>query len=336
MEAQDSPETLVTPPTPKPAIADRVAAGARKLKAAYQQRRANKAAAEAERNAPIPSPSGNRGNVNVSVKGSTPDPEAAARNRGTEDPLVRRASAQRAEQDAEDRAEKREKEREDAIQSRRNLTTNPNDANERRTDDDRRKELRQRLKDKQASEEEARAAARGTTRRKIDYSIGIDPKTGERGIISKRQNRFTSYPGRVFRAKTQQASDSPVKAARALKRATIGSPLTAFRRGRDAAKAGRERIQFQHTEYQRIGSIIAEKSAAWTRKEGKNPSGGLNAKGVASYRAKNPGSKLKTAVTTKPSKLKKGSKAANRRKSFCARMSGMRKRQKARNNTYRS
>lgn len=65
------------------------------------------------------------------------------------------------------------------------------------------------------------------------------------------------------------------------------------------------------------------KTAAWQRKEGKNPEGGLNAKGVASYRAANPGSKLKMAVTTKPSKLKPGSKAANRRKSFCARMSGM-------------
>ena len=64
-------------------------------------------------------------------------------------------------------------------------------------------------------------------------------------------------------------------------------------------------------------------TAAWTRKEGKNPTGGLNAKGVASYRAANPGSKLKTAVTTKPSKLKAGSKDAKRRKSFCARMSGM-------------
>ena len=32
-------------------------------------------------------------------------------------------------------------------------------------------------------------------------------------------------------------------------------------------------------------------TAAWTRKEGKNPSGGLNKKGVASYRAANPGSK---------------------------------------------
>ena len=64
------------------------------------------------------------------------------------------------------------------------------------------------------------------------------------------------------------------------------------------------------------------KTPAWQRAEGKNPSGGLNAKGVASYRAANPGSKLKTAVTTKPSKLKAGSKAANRRKSFCARMEG--------------
>jgi hypothetical protein len=66
--------------------------------------------------------------------------------------------------------------------------------------------------------------------------------------------------------------------------------------------------------------------AAWQRKEGKNPEGGLNAKGVASYRRENPGSKLQMAVTTKPSKLKPGSKAANRRKSFCARMGGMKKR----------
>ena len=68
------------------------------------------------------------------------------------------------------------------------------------------------------------------------------------------------------------------------------------------------------------------RTAAWQRKEGKSKSGGLNRKGVASYRAANPGSKLKPAVTTKPSKLKKGSKAAKRRKSFCARMGGMKKR----------
>ena len=46
---------------------------------------------------------------------------------------------------------------------------------------------------------------------------------------------------------------------------------------------------------------------------------GLSAKGVAKYRRQNPGSKLKTAVT---GKVKPGSKAANRRKSYCARSAG--------------
>ena len=81
-------------------------------------------------------------------------------------------------------------------------------------------------------------------------------------------------------------------------------------------KPGEQFLQTEETE-------LEEGSPAWQRKEGKSESGGLNAKGVASYRAANPGSKLKTAVTTKPSKLKKGSKASNRRKSFCSRMKGM-------------
>ena len=52
-----------------------------------------------------------------------------------------------------------------------------------------------------------------------------------------------------------------------------------------------------------------------TTKEG----AGMTAAGVRKYRAKNPGSKLKTAVT---GKVKRGSKAAKRRKSFCARSKG--------------
>ena len=47
---------------------------------------------------------------------------------------------------------------------------------------------------------------------------------------------------------------------------------------------------------------------------------GMTPEGVKAYRAKNPGSKLQTAVT---GKVKPGSKDARRRKSFCARMSGM-------------
>ena len=49
---------------------------------------------------------------------------------------------------------------------------------------------------------------------------------------------------------------------------------------------------------------------------------GMTAKGVAAYKRKNPGSKLKTAVT---GKVKPGSKAAKRRKSFCARSAGQMK-----------
>tara|TARA_B100001559_G_scaffold188394_1_gene157625 strand:+ start:1057 stop:1836 length:780 start_codon:yes stop_codon:yes gene_type:complete len=67
-----------------------------------------------------------------------------------------------------------------------------------------------------------------------------------------------------------------------------------------------------------------KEGAAWTKKSGKNKEGGLNEKGRKSYERENPGSDLKA-----PSK-KKGNK---RRKSFCARMKGMRKRQKPSNNT---
>ena len=57
---------------------------------------------------------------------------------------------------------------------------------------------------------------------------------------------------------------------------------------------------------------------------------GMTKAGVKAYRRANPGSKLKTAVT---GKVKKGSKAANRRKSYCARSAGqMRKFPKAANN----
>jgi hypothetical protein len=61
---------------------------------------------------------------------------------------------------------------------------------------------------------------------------------------------------------------------------------------------------------------------AWQKANHHDHTNGLSQKAVNSYRREHPGSKLQTAVTTKPSKLKKGSKAAKRRKSFCARMSG--------------
>jgi len=56
-----------------------------------------------------------------------------------------------------------------------------------------------------------------------------------------------------------------------------------------------------------------EEGAAWTKKEGQNKEGGLNEKGRKSYEAENPGSDLKAPQP----------KGGPRKKSFCARMSGM-------------
>jgi len=58
---------------------------------------------------------------------------------------------------------------------------------------------------------------------------------------------------------------------------------------------------------------------AWTRKEGQNPEGGLNAKGRASLKAQ--GHDIKPPVSSEMAA--KSPKAAGRRKSFCARMTGM-------------
>lgn len=63
------------------------------------------------------------------------------------------------------------------------------------------------------------------------------------------------------------------------------------------------------------------KSPTWQTKEGKNPKGGLNAKGRASYNAANPGKPGLKPPAPKP----KTEKDASRRKSFCARMTGMKK-----------
>jgi hypothetical protein len=66
-------------------------------------------------------------------------------------------------------------------------------------------------------------------------------------------------------------------------------------------------------------------SEAWQKANKKDKTDGMSQKAVNSYRRAHPGSKLKTAVTTKPGKLKKGSKASKRRKSYCSRSRGQMK-----------
>ena len=129
--------------------------------------------------------------------------------------------------------------------------------------------------------------------------------------------------------------------AEIVKQMTDRKPPTAWPHGRDLGEDldGQfdmieewvESIAEQHgvdaeqiwEDFDAVDDATLLETAAWKKKSGKNKNGGLNAKGVASYRREHPGSHLQTAVTTKPSKLKPGSKAAKRRKSFCARMSGV-------------
>ena len=94
----------------------------------------------------------------------------------------------------------------------------------------------------------------------------------------------------------------------------------------DAGKFGKtdadKDANFQR--YKKIQDKIKDQGVAedWNKVNHHDKTNGLSQKAVNAYRHEHPGSKLQTAVTTKPSKLKAGSKAAKRRKSFCARMSG--------------
>ena len=74
--------------------------------------------------------------------------------------------------------------------------------------------------------------------------------------------------------------------------------------------------------YEPDGEIVED----WQKTNRQDKTDGMSQKAVNAYRRENPGSKLKTAVTKKPSSLKRGSKDAKRRKSFCSRMKGMKKR----------
>ena len=78
-----------------------------------------------------------------------------------------------------------------------------------------------------------------------------------------------------------------------------------------------------------VGTFKAPKQQGvaedWQKANKRDKTDGMSQKAVNAYRRENPGSKLKTAVTTKPSKLKKGGKASKRRKSYCSRSRGQMK-----------
>jgi hypothetical protein len=72
-------------------------------------------------------------------------------------------------------------------------------------------------------------------------------------------------------------------------------------------------------------AVTSQLNEDWQKVNKKDKTDGMSKKAVSAYRREHPGSKLKTAVTTEPSKLKKGSKASKRRKSYCSRSKGQMK-----------
>jgi hypothetical protein len=136
---------------------------------------------------------------------------------------------------------------------------------------------------------------------------GLPPKKpGEKG-----------YPKTLDIEEDLKQAKANVGASKCWKGKKVGNPPTKMKGGKEVPNC----VPAEDTCLS-FSEFMVE-VAAWQRKEGKNPEGGLNRKGIASYRRENPGSKLSMAVTTPPSKLDPDSKAAKRRKSFCARMGGV-------------
>ena len=101
----------------------------------------------------------------------------------------------------------------------------------------------------------------------------------------------------------------------------------AERNGVDAEMIWEDLESLSHNELY-VFAVTADpimESEAWQKANKKDRTDGMSQKAVNTYRREHPGSKLKTAVTTKPSKLKKGSKASKRRKSYCSRSRGQMK-----------
>ena len=141
-------------------------------------------------------------------------------------------------------------------------------------------------------------------------------KTGETGTKRRRQEKYKPKPPEPEnKSNLNKFTNEPVEES---KKPINYRPKPTEK---DPANMAKEKGQVKKGEpdYRNLAAdytpdLSMTEGAAWTRKAGKNQSGGLNEKGRRSYERENPGSDLKA-----PSK-KKGNK---RRASFCARMKGM-------------
>tara|TARA_R100001463_G_scaffold131757_1_gene191995 strand:- start:176 stop:712 length:537 start_codon:yes stop_codon:yes gene_type:complete len=154
------------------------------------------------------------------------------------------------------------------------------------------------------------------------------PKSPLAKALKGNQHRLPEH----LKAKIEAAPETPVKQTKSAKTAAKGAKAVDEGRDKKADRLYKRAARQENREIRK-----SERKS----KKGKNPrrtigrgknfnkanktgtgaaaGGGMTQKGVNEYKRKNPGSKLQTAVTTKPSKLDPDSKAAKRRRSFCAR-----------------
>jgi len=150
---------------------------------------------------------------------------------------------------------------------------------------------------------------------------GLPPKkSGEEGYPTAKAWKDSAKTEEYTFSENLKQAQKNVGASKCWTGKKVGKPPTKMKGGKEVPNCvAAEDTCISFSQFMQL----AEASPAWQKKEGKNPEGGLNKKGIASYRREHPGSHLSLAVTTKPSKLDPDSKSAKRRKSFCARMGGM-------------
>ena len=152
-------------------------------------------------------------------------------------------------------------------------------------------------------------SARGTEPTDREYKVFVDPRTSQKrsGIYDRQQSL---------------AEDAALAEEFDIIESIIDR-LAAH--NRVAAEAIWEDLESLSDDELYVFAVTMPLTEDWQKANKQDRTDGMSRKAVNAYRRENPGSKLKTAVTTKPSKLKRGSKASKRRSSYCSRSRGQMK-----------
>ena len=174
---------------------------------------------------------------------------------------------------------------------------------------------------------------KGTTPVKVDVSkLNIDKYFGGTKSSSGIKKKFGSKrPTGTFTDDAPKVKREPLIKAKKGEAEATEKLIRKYEIGDKIEKKypGRENAKLKKKMYKRLfgeSNWREELGEDWQKVNRKDKTDGMSKAAVKAYRRENPGSKLKTAVTKDPKKLKKGSKSAKRRLSFCRRMKGMKKR----------